>query len=208
MKRRILIFPLLVLAACEGGDTLRVPDGAPPAAAQIAPGMQTATLEDQLRTLAAEIEGAREGEPERLLTAEAVTDQLMHARRSVDWLAIGYDVEARLRQLQAMADRIVAQLRRGATVTSVEEDVETMHAAVEDLLAHLSRPGGGMAPPSLDSLLLQDPLRDVQSAALANVRETQDTARPALPDIAPRVAPVQSGPIGTPVTPRDTTPDR
>lgn len=208
MIRRILIFPLFLLGACEGGDTLRVPDGTPPAAAQIAPGMQTADLEDQLRTLAAEIEGARAGEPERLLTAEAVTDQLMHARRSLDWLAIGYDVEARLRQLQAMADRIVAQLRRGATLTSVEEDVETMQAAVDDLLTHLSRPGGGMAPPSLDSLLRQDPLRDVQSGALANVREARDTTRRELPDIAPRVGPVQSGPIGTPLAPRDTTPER
>lgn len=208
MKRRIAVLPLVLLAACEDGDTLRVPDGAPPAAAQIAPGMQTATLDDQLRTLRAEIEAARAGDPERLLTAEAVSDQLMQAQRSVDWLAIGYDVEARLRQLQAMADRIVAQLRRGATLTSVEEDVETMHAAVDDLLTHLARPGGGMAPPSLDSLLLQDPLRDVQSGALANVREARDTTGPVLPDIAPRVSPVQSGPIGTPLAPRDTTPDR
>lgn len=205
MIRRILLAPLVFLAGCDGPETLRVPEGAPPAAAQVAPGMATETLEAQLQTLAAELERAQEGELERLLTAEAVTDQLMHARRSVDWLAIGYDVEARLRQLQAMADRVVARLRRGETLTGVDDDVRTMRAAVEDLQAHLARPGGGEAPPSLDSLLLQDPLRDAQSDALADVEEVQDTVAPDLPDIDPQVSPAQSGPLGRPVP--DTDPD-
>lgn len=207
MIRRLLTVPLLLLVACDDSDTLRVPQGAPLAAAEVAPGMDTETLEGQLQKLAAEIDAALAGEPERLLTAEAVTDQLMHARRSVDWLAIGYDVEARLRQLQAMADRVVAHLRRGATLTSVEEDVRTMQAAVEDLLSQLARPGGGTAPPSLDSLLSQDPLRDVKSAAVADIEAERDTVRPALPDIGPRAGPAQGGPLGTPVAPPDTTLD-
>lgn len=205
-----LVFSAAVaLSACDLGDGSRsVPRDAPPAAAVVAPGMEKESLAEQLQDLEAELERAMAGEPDRLLPAEAITDRLIHARRPVDWLATGYDVEARLRQLQAMADRVVARLRRGASLESVETDVATMRAAVADLMEQLSRPGGGAAPPTLDSLLAQDPLRDVQSASLSAVVAAQDSAeaeRDPLPDIEPRVQPVQSGPLGQPV--RDTMPD-
>lgn len=206
--RRILMLPLVLLPACDGGDTLRVPRDAPPAAAVVAPGMETENLEEQLREMEAELQRARAGEPERLLTAEAISDRLIHATRPVDWLASGYDVEARLRQLQTMADRILARLLRGSTVESVEEDVAAMLSAVQDLQAQLARPGGGSAPPTLDSLLSQDPLRDVEAPSVAGVRAARDSveADRELPDIDPIVAPVRSGPLGTPIAPPDTTP--
>lgn len=209
--RRLLIPALTLLLACDGGDPARrVPRDAPPAAAVVAPGMEAENLADQLQKLEAELERALAGEPERLLTAEAVTDRLIHAERAVDWLPTAYDVEARLRQLQAMADRVVARLRRGASLPSVEEDVATMRAAVRDLEAQLARPGGGRAPPTLDSLLAQDPMRDVQSASLSAVVAARDSAeaeREPLPDIEPEVEPVGSSPLGTPVgVEPDTTP--
>lgn len=197
------MIPLVLLMGCDGETMLRMPEEAPPAAAVMAPGMGTEVLDEQLRLLEAEIEQAGPGDPERLLTAEAITDQLIHASRSVDWLSSGYSVEARLRQLQTMADRIVSLLRRGASVESVEEDVAVLLAAVRDLQRQLDSPGGGSAPPSLEALLEQDPLRDVEAASLEGVaregeREPSDTT------VQPTV---RSGPIGTPVTPPDTTPD-
>ncbi|NIP77977.1 MAG: hypothetical protein GWM90_01745, partial [Gemmatimonadetes bacterium] len=82
--------------------------------------METETLADQLHELSGELSRATAGEADGVLTAEAISDRLIHAERPVDWLASGYDVEARLRQLQAMADRVVARLRRGASLADVE----------------------------------------------------------------------------------------
>ena len=210
--RRFLILSLapVLVAGCGDDGGLRVPRDAPPAAAVVAPGMETETLEEQLADLLAEVKRAEAGEPDRVLMAEAITDRLIHANRPVDWLASGYDVEARLRQLQAMADRVVARLRRGATIEDVQRELSTIGKAVEDLQAQLARPGGGSAPPTLDSLLAQDPLRDVEAASLAGVRAARDSAEAEreLPDIEPRIGPVQSGPLGTPVSRPDSTPDR
>lgn len=203
--RRLLLVPLVLLPACDRETTLRMPREAPPAAAVVAPGMGTETLDEQLRKFEAEIQRAGQGDPERLLTAEAISDQLIHARRSVDWLANGYSVEARLRQLQTMADRIVSLLRRGASLESVEDDVAIMLAAVQDLQRRLETHGGGAAPPSLEALLEQDPLRDVEAASLADVRDDGGAAGDST--VQPEVRPARSGPIGTPITPPDTTPD-
>lgn len=203
--RSLLILPLVLLMACERETTLRVPREAPPAAAVVAPGMGTEMLDEQLRRFEAEIHLALEGDPERLLTAEAISDQLIHARRSVDWLADGYSVEARLRQLQTMADRIVSLLRRGASLESVEEDVSIMLVAAQDLQRRLENQGGGAAPPSLEDLLEQDPLRDAVAASVEGV--SGGSTEPSDSVVEPRVGPAQSGPIGTPVSPPDTTPD-
>lgn len=128
----------------------------------------------------AEIELALAGEPERILTAEAITDQLLHAPREVDWLATGYLVEARLRQIQALADAVVAKLRRGATLAAVEDDLVTIRTAIQDLQAQLALPGGGPAPPPLEQLLAQDPLRDarVRVDAAAQTTPTPDATAP------------------------------
>ncbi|NIP79074.1 MAG: hypothetical protein GWM90_07675 [Gemmatimonadetes bacterium] len=201
--RRYLVLWAVLLPAC-GDDGAGVPRDAPPAAAVVAPGGEAATLDQQLADLESELERALAGEPDHLVPAEAITDRLMQASRPVDWLALGYDVEARLRQLQAMADRVVAMLRRGASLPSVRDDIETMRVAAADLRAQLSQPGGGAAPPPLDSLLAQDPLRDVQARSLEGVTAA-DTSDP-MPE--PLVGAVQSGPLGRPVpAARDTSPD-
>ncbi|MEJ2503371.1 MAG: hypothetical protein P8177_08675, partial [Gemmatimonadota bacterium] len=106
--RRILALSMVLIPAfgCDDGGSERVPREAPPAAAVIAPGREAGQLTDQLEDLETELERALAGEPARLLPAEAITDRLLHARRPVDWLATGYDVEARLRQIQSLADRV------------------------------------------------------------------------------------------------------
>jgi hypothetical protein len=201
--KRVLPPLLLVLVACgDHGLSGRVPREAPPAAAVLVPEQETEPLSNQLEELKRELTRATQGEPERLLTAEAITDRLMQASRPVDWLSGGYDVEARLRQLQAMADRVVAMLRRGAELTSVEPDVTVMIRAVEDLQAQLARPGGGPAPPTLDSLLARDPLRDARARSARAAAGGAGANRDSLPE--PRINPV-GVPLGNPVrTPPDT----
>lgn len=199
MNRSLILLLVLSPAACGGDGEQRVSRDAPPAAAVVAPGMERQSLADQLKAMEVELQAAQDGDPDRVLTAEAISDQLISAVRPVDWLADGYDVEARLRQLQALADRVVAQLRRGASVGQVDEEVAVMREAVRDLQERLAMPGGGAAPLPLDSLLEQDPLRDVQASSLRGVRAEADSldADRELPDVAP----TQSGPLGSPVPP-------
>lgn len=203
MRTAVILFPaLLLIAACDDDSNAQLGNDAPPAAA-LTPGMDAENLDVQLQTLEAEIGRALDGESGRLLTAEAITDRLIHADRSVDWLSPGYDVEARLRQIQSMADRIVAQLRRGMDLETVREEVAVMRVAVQDVQRQLAMPGGGDAPPALDSLLQQDPLRDVEApSARANVDDDEDERE--LPEIGPQARPGRTGPLGTPVRNDDT----
>jgi hypothetical protein len=203
MNRSLILLLVLIPAACGDDGEQRLSRDVPAAAAVVAPGMERQSLADQLRAMEVELRAAQEGDPDRVLTAEAISDQLISAVRPVDWLAGGYDVEARLRQLQALADRVVAQLRRGASVGQVEEEVAILREAVRDLQERLAVPGGGAAPLPLDSLLEQDPLRDVQAASLRGVRAEADSldAQRELPDLSPSVEPVQSRPLGSPLPP-------
>lgn len=191
------------------GDERLEAQGAPPAAALLAPRQTSEALDAQLERLRVELDAGMEGDPDRLLRAEAITDGLMEARRPFDWLGTGYDVEARLRQLQAMADRVVARLRRSAPLSEVAEDVETMTRAVADLRAQLATGRGGPAPPTLDSLLQQDPLENARvgaRAAAAPSRPSDTTAtglettgtEPAETTDPPAPA-TGGGPLGQPV---------
>ncbi|MBW3552386.1 MAG: hypothetical protein KY466_02685 [Gemmatimonadetes bacterium] len=200
----------LVVASCgpAPGDERLEGQDMPPAAAMLSPRQAGETLDSQLERLRVELAAGMAGDPERLLTAEAITDGLMEARRPFDWLAAGYDVEARLRQLQAMADRVVAQLRRGAPLSVVEEDVETMTRSLTELRGYLAAGAGGPAPPSLDSLLGQDPLaaarvgRVAASAAAPSGVETPQAAD-APEEAAQQTPPARrpGGPLGRPVPP-------
>ncbi|HSL72274.1 MAG TPA: hypothetical protein VK864_18640, partial [Longimicrobiales bacterium] len=63
-----------------------------------------------------------------------------------------YGVEAVVRQIQALADRILAQLRSGAGENAVQGDLADLAQKIASLRAGL-RAGGGQMPASLDSLL-------------------------------------------------------
>lgn len=191
---------LLVSAGCaaDPGDERLSGDQPPPAAAQIAPRAEAGTLGTQLERLLAELEAGMEGDPERLLRAEALTDGLMEAQRQGDWLVTGYDVEARLRQLQAMADRVVARLRRGAALADVADDVNQIARAANDLRGQLAAGGGRPAPPPLDSLLAQDPMRNAaagprSTSASASRADTADEPEPTT------TTPSEQGPLGVPI---------
>jgi hypothetical protein len=195
MRRLILLCLTFCLGACD----LRPESGlvgreAPPAAALLAPGRDVPLLE-KLAMIEAEVELAMANEPARVLTAEAMTDQLLHAPREVDWLATGYSVEARLRQIQAKADAIVAMLRRGATLTAVDAELSVLRADVQDLRRQLQLPGGGPAPPTLETLLAQDPMQgaQVRPRAATPAGETPAEATAATP------SPPGGRPLGTPI---------
>lgn len=216
MRRHRRTRPLLIAAACalampacgrDPGQERLDSAGTPPAAALISPRQASESLDQQLERLRSELAAGMEGDPERLLAAEAITDGLMEARRPFDWLATGYDLEARLRQLQAMADRVVAKLRRGASLEEVAEDVEVMTRALTDLRRQIAAGRGTPAPPTLDSLLAQDPLRDARAgrraagAAAPAGAETPETANE--PD--PPARPATGGPLGRPLPARPDT---
>ena len=208
MQRYRRYFGLLILAgvlpavtACgrdPGSERLEGRE-APPAAAMLSPRQGTVTLADQLDLLLSEMEAGMAGDPDRLLRAEAITDGLMEARRRFDWLGTGYDVEARLRQLQAMADRVVAKLRRGAVLAEVEEDVGTLARAVTDLRHQMATTQGGPAPPLLDSLLQQDPMANARVGGSATLPPTPGATQDSAETEETPPPSGGGGPLGRPV---------
>jgi hypothetical protein len=161
MKRTFLAFVLaLPCAGCwvspeEGAVGAEAP---PPAAALTEIGSTTpldhglGLLEEELTmVLEQELDDAERNA--RLLRAEAITDRLLETRLPFEWLsADNYGLDARLRQIQALGDRVVAQLRSGAPQDSLLVDVARLRADVAELRASIAE-GGTRAPPPLEQLL-------------------------------------------------------
>jgi hypothetical protein len=155
MHRSLLrpAFLAAVLAAC--GPTgprgwLASPE-TPPAAAEagaLEPGMP---LDDALGRIAVLLDSALAGRLEddgtaQILRAEAMTDRLGETRLPFLWLAAeNYSVEARLWQVQAAADRVVAQIRVGVRRDDLLPDVVALRDEVYRLRAGLA--DGGTPPP-------------------------------------------------------------
>lgn len=187
----------------DGGDDPQLP---PPAAALSAEGnlsleSRLEQLEDDLRAV---IEGGLEEESQpRLMSAEATTDRLLEDQIATDWLGTGYLVEARLRQIQALADRIVAELRRGVARELVLQDIAALRTAVHDLREQLAAQGNGKAPPSLDSLLANyanEPPIGLGGVPAASA-STDTTAGPGTPGTPGPAAAPEGGPLGEPIRP-------
>ncbi|MGQ0813988.1 MAG: hypothetical protein ACT4O1_05935 [Gemmatimonadota bacterium] len=129
---------------------------APPPAAALA--RQNLPLDQSLKELEKELsealgkgmDGSAEG---NILRAEAITDRLLESEIPFAWLtANAYDLSSYLRQIQALADRIMAQMRSGVDQVTVTREVTELRRKVIALRGSLAR-GGGNAPPTLDSLL-------------------------------------------------------
>jgi hypothetical protein len=161
MKRTFVALALLL--PCSGCWTPR-DDGAagaaaPPPAAALAEISSTTPLDEGLDMLERELTPVLEDEVDdvertaRLLRAEAITDRLLETRLPFEWLdAENYGLDARLRQIQGLGDRVVAQLRSGAPDDSLRADVANLRNDVRDLRAAIAE-GGRRAPPSLEQLL-------------------------------------------------------
>jgi hypothetical protein len=170
-KSFLLASALLILGACRGRtpDEENVAGPVPPPAAAFAVSGESMRLEDRLARLERQLARIERHDIDdeaktQLMAAEAQTDRLLEAEPPVQWLASDYSLEARLRQLQALADRIVAVIRRGEDDASLPDDVRALRREVTALRRDLARPGGGRAPVSLDSLLAAVRM-DVQPAA-------------------------------------------
>lgn len=129
----------------------------PPPAAAIATAADSIPLAQQLQRLEEVTRTALSNEGGdalrvHILQAEALTDRLLEARLPYQWMANQYSLEARLRQLQALADRIVAEVRRDEPGETIHQDLSLMLDRVGVLRQEL-RLAGGPAPPSIDSLL-------------------------------------------------------
>lgn len=153
--RGLLIVALVASACGQGGDMDA--EQAPPPAAALLPS-DALTLDQKLAELDQDLgfilDRELDGESRtRVYRAEAVTDRLLEDEPPFAWLDSGYDVEARLRQIQALADRVVAQMRRDVDPSLILEDVASLRYAVRDLQTRMEERGGGPQPPSLDSLL-------------------------------------------------------
>jgi hypothetical protein len=155
MKKAIQ-WSILVLFCAGCGPRGDEPQQAPPAAA-VAP-IAGVPLDTALALLHTELTAALAGELNdialtRFERAEALTDRLLETRYSVRFLrSEAYSVEAKLRQIQALADRIVAEIGSNSPRDTALTDLRLLMKEVTDLRAALKL-GGGPAPPSLDQLL-------------------------------------------------------
>jgi hypothetical protein len=157
----VLMLLLTTLAGCRRNpEESAVSQPAPPPAAALA--RRTITLDNSLQELEKELstalgtglDGSGSG---HILRAEAITDRLLEAQLPFTWLAAGpYHLESKVRQIQALADRVVAEMRGGTDRTTLTREVTALRKSVIDLRRAMAS-GGGRPPPSLDSLLARHP---------------------------------------------------
>jgi hypothetical protein len=158
MRVVALILVVVVLTGCRRNPEESAVSGAsPPPAAALAREHQS--LDQGLRRLDQMLSLAMRGDLEnqaaknRLMQAEAITDRLLEAQLPFHWMrSRDYSVESAVRQIQALADRIVAQVRNGMDGQDILPDVRDLRRQVIELRRGLAA-GGGAAPLSLDSLL-------------------------------------------------------
>ena len=162
MPRRMLLLTLIALTAgCRRNpEENAVSQPAPPPAAALA--RRGATLDESLRDLEKELStslgaGIDESGQEHIMRAEAITDRLLEAQLPFTWsTARSYHLEAYVRQIQALADRLVAEMRSGVERSVLMRDATELRRKVIELRRALAL-GGGNPPPSLDSLLAEHP---------------------------------------------------
>jgi hypothetical protein len=154
----LILLSIVVLAAgCRRNpEDDPVSEPAPPPAAALAGRGQSLDVSLQLleKELSAALgSGLDETGEIHVLTAEAITDRLLEAELPFKWLtSTRYSVESHVRQIQALADRVVAELRSGTDQATLMRDATDLRRKVISLRAALTK-GGGNPPASLDSLL-------------------------------------------------------
>jgi hypothetical protein len=162
------------LTACgwQPDETDLITPTRPPAAA-IVPMREATPLEEMLAMLDQElrtaIDGELQGEAEAaLIRAEAITDRLPEARLPFNWLlADQYSLDARLRQIQSQADRVVAALFSGQPRDYVMGEADLFQQQVT-ALRHTIAQGGGPPRVHVDRLIeALDTLRTVPGAGQA-----------------------------------------
>lgn len=157
--RFLSLATLLALTACQpvNPEESAVSDPAPPPAMVLAPMRGRLELDKMLELLQKELDSAVEDSDQtaasHLVRAEALTDRLLETKLPFEWMVKSqYAVQPRLRQIQALADRVLAQIRSGGRPDEIHRDVVALRTMVVDLRSGL-RQEGSAAPPTLDRLL-------------------------------------------------------
>lgn len=155
---------VLTLAACTQRnreyDPLSAPP--PPPAAVLAPALDSLPLDRKLARMQQLLDealanGITGPGSTRIVAVEMLSDRLLEVPPPFAWLRTGYATEARLREIQSLADRVVAELRRDDTDEAIAAtDTRELRNDIVNLRRELAL-GGTAAPPSLDSLLASIP---------------------------------------------------
>jgi hypothetical protein len=158
LNRWMAVALLALLAGCRHTqDEDGVSGPVPPPAAEITAITENMPLDQKLALMQADLDDAlrqnlKGTAPTRIYHAEAISDRLLEAPPPFTWLRGAYSTETRLRQIQALADRCVAEVRRQEAEPVVRADVRDLQQEIVRLRAELAA-GGGARPASLDSLL-------------------------------------------------------
>jgi hypothetical protein len=151
-----LILALPVVACRQNTEEADDTETAPPAAS-VAP-IAGAPLDTALALVDKELRLAIDNKLDNtgfqhFQRAEALSDRLLETRYPFQWLkGESYALEAKLRQIQALADRVAAELRSGTPPDSAMYDLRLAQTEVTSLRSAL-KAGGGTAPLSLDKLM-------------------------------------------------------
>jgi len=155
--RKILALSVCLLACSrENPEDVAVSEPPPPPSAALVRMAGASTLDHSLELLQLELGSALATSDKRndhLLRAEAISDRLLENQLPFAWMrSSSYGVEPRVRQIQALADRILAEVRSGLSTPIVLADVRELQTQVVQLRAGL-RAGGSASPPTLEQLL-------------------------------------------------------
>jgi hypothetical protein len=146
------------VVACGNGAPRWLSSSEPPAAAEAANIPAGTPLADVLESIEAELDTALAGPltedaVTHLTRAEAMTDRLPESRLPFGWLAAQhYRLEARLWQIQALADRALAEIRVGARREDVLPDVVALREQIAALRSALAQ-GGAPQPEPIERIL-------------------------------------------------------
>ena len=152
-----MVLGVAILAGCgrapQPDDGLRAGQATPPPRTNPSLDASLARMEAELDTaLAAGVDGAG---IERLYRAEEISNRLLESHLPFAWLEDqNYSVDARLRQIQSVADRVVARIRSSGREEELTADVESLRAEIRTLRAGLAR-GGTAAPIPIERILTQ-----------------------------------------------------
>jgi hypothetical protein len=190
-----IVLPLLLCAACGASPQ---PEQQTRASVAIMTEVRPGTpLDDILVLMDEHLERALEGrmEGEAAITdfrrAEAISDRLLEARMPFEWIASEqYSLEARLRQVQSQADRVMAMLETGMPRDTILTELRLLRTQVGGLRETVARGGTG-APPHIHDLLSGGDTAG--TGARRQFQQEQQQQQPAQPQ-GPR-------PIGTPLPP-------
>ena len=156
MRKVLLLSVLLTGCARPNPDDMTAAAAAPEPSAAFVRLSGAATLDNSLAQMQKELDSAIANQDqftEKLIRAEAISDRLLETQQPFAWLRTSaYGVEPMVRQIQALADRVLAELRGGMSNQAVVPDVRLLQSKVTRLRAGL-KAGGGAAPPTLDALL-------------------------------------------------------